>query len=165
MPTLICMNRYVALLGVGARRDLNNSQALAGEQIFGTAGCAALATPPPTPPDPFHPMTELRNQTIHPYTDLLLHDMGPGLADNMGEENTSGSEWRTRHLFGILASLLESAAAKPISMTVVPAPSKKPSSGMVAKRKPPKKPSAPSPPPTAPPSSNSSNPSNREPQI
>lgn len=44
---------------------------------------------------------ELRNQTIHPYTDLLLHDMGPGLADNMGEGEASGSEWRTPLLWGI----------------------------------------------------------------
>ena len=46
-------------------------------------------------------MTELRNQTIHPYTDLLLHDMGSGLADNMGEGNASGSEWRTSPLWSI----------------------------------------------------------------
>jgi CxxC motif-containing protein (DUF1111 family) len=46
-------------------------------------------------------MSELRNQTIHPYTDLLLHDMGPGMADNMGEGSTSGSEWRTASLWNI----------------------------------------------------------------
>ncbi|MGJ8726520.1 MAG: di-heme oxidoredictase family protein [Roseibacillus sp.] len=94
------MNRYVALLGVGARRDLDDAQALAGEQIFGTAGCASCHTPTHTT-SAFHPMTELRNQTIHPYTDLLIHDMGPGLADNMGEENASGSEWRTPPLWNI----------------------------------------------------------------
>ena len=46
-------------------------------------------------------MTELRNQTIHPYTDLLLHDMGTGLADNMGEGNVTASEWRTSPLWNI----------------------------------------------------------------
>ena len=46
-------------------------------------------------------MAELRNQTIHPYTDLLLHDMGPGLADNLGEGNATGSQWRTSPLWGI----------------------------------------------------------------
>jgi CxxC motif-containing protein (DUF1111 family) len=46
-------------------------------------------------------MTELRNQTIHPYTDLLLHDMGAGLADNLGEGPASGSEWRTAPLWNI----------------------------------------------------------------
>jgi CxxC motif-containing protein (DUF1111 family) len=49
----------------------------------------------------YHPMAELRNQTIHPYTDLLLHDMGSGLADNMGEASASGSEWRTAPLWSI----------------------------------------------------------------
>jgi CxxC motif-containing protein (DUF1111 family) len=46
-------------------------------------------------------MSELRGQTIHPYTDLLLHDMGPGLADNMGEGSASGTEWRTAPLWNI----------------------------------------------------------------
>ena len=46
-------------------------------------------------------MAELRSQTIRPFTDLLLHDMGPGLADNMGELNASGAEWRTSPLWNI----------------------------------------------------------------
>jgi CxxC motif-containing protein (DUF1111 family) len=50
---------------------------------------------------PFHPLAELRNQIIHPYTDLLLHDMGPGLADNLGEGQASGAEWRTTPLWAI----------------------------------------------------------------
>jgi CxxC motif-containing protein (DUF1111 family) len=94
------MTRYVALLGVGARRDLTNAQALQGEQLFATAQCVKCHTPT-LPTSPYHPMTELRNQIIHPYTDLLLHDMGPGLADNMGEDNATGSEWRTPPLWNI----------------------------------------------------------------
>jgi CxxC motif-containing protein (DUF1111 family) len=94
------MTRYVALLGVGARRDLTNAQALQGEQLFATAQCVKCHTPTLTT-SPYHPMTELRNQIIHPYTDLLLHDMGPGLADNMGEDNATGSEWRTPPLWNI----------------------------------------------------------------
>lgn len=94
------MTRYVALLGVGARRDLTNAQALQGEQLFTTAQCVKCHTPTLTT-SPYHPMTELRSQVIHPYTDLLLHDMGPGLADNMGEGNATGSEWRTAPLWNI----------------------------------------------------------------
>lgn len=94
------MTRYVALLGVGARRDLSNAQALQGEQLFSSASCVKCHTPTLTT-SPNHPNTELRNQTIHPYTDLLLHDMGTGLADNMGEDAASGSEWRTPPLWGI----------------------------------------------------------------
>jgi CxxC motif-containing protein (DUF1111 family) len=94
------MTRYVALLGVGARRDLTNTQALQGEQLFTSANCVKCHAPTLTT-SLFHPMTELRNQTIHPYTDLLLHDMGPGLADNMGELDATGSEWRTPPLWSI----------------------------------------------------------------
>ena len=94
------MTRYVALLGVGARRDLADSQALRGQQVFTTAQCVKCHAPDMAT-GPHHPMAELRNQTIHPYTDLLLHDMGPGLADNMGEGGASGSEWRTPPLWGI----------------------------------------------------------------
>jgi len=43
----------------------------------------------------------LAHQTIHPYTDLLLHDMGPGLADDRPDFDASGSEWRTAPLWGI----------------------------------------------------------------
>jgi len=43
----------------------------------------------------------LSNQTIQPFTDLLLHDMGPGLADNRPDFLASGTEWRTPPLWGI----------------------------------------------------------------
>lgn len=94
------MTRYVALLGVSARRDLTNAQSLHGEQLFSSAQCVKCHTPNLTT-SPYHPMTELRSQTIHPYTDLLLHDMGSGLADNMGELDAAGSEWRTPPLWSI----------------------------------------------------------------
>ena len=45
--------------------------------------------------------SELRNQEIQAWTDMLLHDMGPGLADNLSEGRASGSEWRTAPLWGI----------------------------------------------------------------
>jgi CxxC motif-containing protein (DUF1111 family) len=94
------MTRYVALLGVAAQRDLTNSQAIQGKQLFTTASCVKCHTPTLTT-SAYHPMAELRSQTIHPYTDLLLHDMGPGLADNMGEADATGSEWRTPPLWSI----------------------------------------------------------------
>lgn len=48
-----------------------------------------------------HPIRELAYQTIHPYTDLLLHDMGEDLADHRPEGKASGREWRTPPLWGI----------------------------------------------------------------
>ncbi|MBX2798325.1 MAG: thiol oxidoreductase [Myxococcales bacterium] len=91
---------YVALLGVPARRDLDDAEALQGEALFDTIGCAACHRPEITT-SAFHPFAELRSQRIRPYTDLLLHDMGPGLADDLGEGEASGSEWRTPPLWGL----------------------------------------------------------------
>ncbi|MEZ4461244.1 MAG: di-heme oxidoredictase family protein [bacterium] len=48
-----------------------------------------------------HDVQALSGRTIRPYTDLLLHDMGDGLADNRAEEGASGREWRTPPLWGI----------------------------------------------------------------
>ena len=94
------MARYTALLGVQARRDLDAAEALLGETLFASAGCAKCHTPQFTTSST-HPMTELRSQMISPYSDLLLHDMGPEMADNMGEGNATGSEWRTSPLWNI----------------------------------------------------------------
>jgi CxxC motif-containing protein (DUF1111 family) len=94
------LTRYVSLLGVPARRDLANTQALQGETLFKSSGCDKCHTPTLTT-SAYHPHTELRSQTIHPYTDLLLHDMGTGLADNLPEAQASGAEWRTPPLWGI----------------------------------------------------------------
>ena len=76
--------------------------AMAGEQIFKTVGCARLRHMTDTITGANHPFTELRNQSIKPYTDLLLHDMGPDLADNSGiaasmdpSAPAAASEWRT----------------------------------------------------------------------
>jgi CxxC motif-containing protein (DUF1111 family) len=92
--------RYVALLGVPARRNPNDALANQGEQLFQSAGCASCHRPT-LPTSNFHPHAELRGQTIRPYTDLLLHDMGPGLADNLPEGLATGGEWRTPPLWGI----------------------------------------------------------------
>jgi len=46
-------------------------------------------------------LAEVRNQTIKPYTDLLLHDMGADLADTLIEGQATGSMWRTSALWGI----------------------------------------------------------------
>lgn len=92
--------RYISLLGVAARRSIFAAEALQGEALFASAGCAQCHTPVLST-SPHHPLTELRSQTIRPYTDLLLHDMGPGLADNLGEAGASGAEWRTPPLWSL----------------------------------------------------------------
>lgn len=92
--------KYVSLLGVRPQRNYDDPAVLAGEQTFAQIGCADCHTPTHQTSE-YHPLAELRDQAIRPYTDMLLHDMGPGLADNLGEGEASGSEWRTAPLWGV----------------------------------------------------------------
>ena len=89
--------KYNSLLGVPARR---NYAEVAGQTLFDRIGCAGCHRATMTT-SRFHPLAELRSQIIHAYTDLLLHDMGEGLADNHGEGVASGAEWRTAPLWGL----------------------------------------------------------------
>jgi CxxC motif-containing protein (DUF1111 family) len=96
---LNALTTYQKLGGVPPSLPLRSSSVETGRQLFFAIGCerchrATLVTG--EYPDP-----ELRNQTIHPYTDLLLHDMGPGLADGMREYGALGREWRTTPLWGL----------------------------------------------------------------
>ena len=97
---LALMNRYTSLLGVSARRGLTDEIALHGETVFAAAGCTSCHVPELATGD-HHPYAELRGQTIRPYTDLLLHDLGPGLADTMSEGEAAPEEWRTAPLWNI----------------------------------------------------------------
>lgn len=90
---------YLELLSVPARRQLNDPQPLRGERLFSQAGCAACHAPTMQTGND-HPQRRLRKQIIHPYTDLLLHDMGPDLAGRP-DHKASASEWRTPPLWGI----------------------------------------------------------------
>ena len=91
---------YSRNLAVPARRDVDDLQVRRGKQLFNQAGCQKCHTPSfITATDAAEP--ELASQTIRPYTDLLLHDMGEGLADGRTEFQASGSQWRTAPLWGI----------------------------------------------------------------
>ena len=91
---------YVQTLAVPARRDVDNPQVKQGEQLFAQAQCASCHIPT-LRTGVLTGVPSVSNQTIHPYTDMLLHDMGPGLADNRPDFHASGSEWRTPPLWGI----------------------------------------------------------------
>ena len=91
---------YVRTLAVPARRDVDNPQVKQGEQLFAQAQCANCHIPT-LRTGVLTGVPSVSNQTIHPYTDMLLHDMGPGLADNRPDFHASGSEWRTPPLWGI----------------------------------------------------------------
>jgi CxxC motif-containing protein (DUF1111 family) len=91
---------YSRNLGVPARRNADAPEVLEGKGLFHQAGCQRCHTPQfTTSSDAAEP--ELANQPIRPYSDLLLHDMGEGLADNRAEFLATGREWRTPPLWGI----------------------------------------------------------------
>lgn len=91
---------YVRLLAVPARRNADDPLVRAGEGLFAAAGCPACHVPTlRTGPAPALP--ELAGHTIHPYTDLLLHDMGEGLADGRPDFQATGRQWRTPPLWGL----------------------------------------------------------------
>lgn len=73
--------------------------ALAGKQLFTTIGCAKCHRPEMTTATAEIPA--LSNKTFYPYTDLLLHDMGPGLDDGYTEGSAKTYEWRTPPLWGL----------------------------------------------------------------
>ncbi|WDD97047.1 di-heme oxidoredictase family protein [Thalassomonas actiniarum] len=92
--------KYISLLGVRSQRDYNDAQVLRGKQLFNDISCNSCHVERFETSE-FHPLAELRSQSVYPYTDMLLHDMGPGLADNLGEGQATGAEWRTAPLWGI----------------------------------------------------------------
>ncbi|HEY7608634.1 MAG TPA: di-heme oxidoredictase family protein [Alphaproteobacteria bacterium] len=94
------MTFYVSTLAVPERRDIDQPEVRRGEKVFAAIGCAACHRP--TVETGAHPTIPiLSNQTIHPFTDLLLHDLGDGLADGLHEGDVSGRLWRTAPLWGI----------------------------------------------------------------
>lgn len=91
---------YSQTLAVPARRNWDNPDVLAGKKIFNDLGCVQCHTPQMTTSEDF-PIAELAGQTIRPYTDLLLHDMGDALSDGREDFGASANEWRTPPLWGI----------------------------------------------------------------
>lgn len=90
---------YVSHLAVPRRTGANKPQVRRGEALFHQAGCASCHRPTlKTGPSR---LPALANQTIHPFTDLLLHDMGAGLADGVGVWSATGRDWRTPPLWGL----------------------------------------------------------------
>lgn len=89
---------YLRLLAPPARGPLT-AEVEQGEQIFTAIGCARCHVPSmQTGP---HAIPPLSNQTVNLYSDLLLHDMGPALADGRPDHDATGTEWRTRPLWGL----------------------------------------------------------------
>ncbi|OLQ95945.1 thiol oxidoreductase [Vibrio ponticus] len=91
---------YTQHLAVPIRRNVNDPQVKQGQVLFKQLGCQSchktdIKTARSTE------LPALSEQLIHPYTDMLLHDMGEGLADNRPEYLANGQEWRTPPLWGL----------------------------------------------------------------
>ncbi|VVE61832.1 thiol oxidoreductase [Pandoraea anapnoica] len=87
-------------LDVPPRRDVDDAQVRRGERHFGQAGCAACHVPSMRT-GAFAPLRAMANRDIAPYTDMLLHDMGGGLADGRPDFLAGPRDWRTPPLWGL----------------------------------------------------------------
>ena len=90
---------YQMLASVPMARNQGDAEVIKGKSLFKQIGCNDCHVM--TQKTKNEKYSELDGQTIHPFTDLLLHDMGPGLADKRAEFSASGSEWKTTPLWGL----------------------------------------------------------------
>jgi CxxC motif-containing protein (DUF1111 family) len=90
---------YLKTLRAPSRREAGHPEAVAGERLFTEIGCASCHVP--TLRTGRSEIAVLDRVEFHPYTDLLLHDMGPELDDGYTEGVALSSEWRTPPLWGI----------------------------------------------------------------
>lgn len=88
------------LVAVPAQRNAGEPEVIAGRLAFDRMGCAGCHVPT-LATDGSAEIAELRDQVFHPFTDLLLHDMGEGLADDRPDHDATGTEWRTPPLWGL----------------------------------------------------------------
>lgn len=97
---------YSSSLAVPVRRDWDSETVLRGKWLFTDLGCAACHVPSHDTADEAEiaamgGVAAMADQRIWPYTDLLLHDMGPELADGKAVNEAGGQEWRTPPLWGL----------------------------------------------------------------
>lgn len=91
---------YMRTLAVPARRNIKDPAVVHGKQLFISAQCSSCHMPM-SKTGVSVDFPEGSNQTIFPYTDMLLHDMGAGLSDDRPTFDATGREWRTAPLWGI----------------------------------------------------------------
>lgn len=87
-------------LAVPPRQNLGDPEVVRGATLFHEARCDRCHVPAMTTGE-VPGLPQLSNQQIYPFSDLLLHDMGPALADGRPDGMASGSEWRTPPLWGL----------------------------------------------------------------
>lgn len=92
---------WTRALAVPARRNMADADVMRGENLFAQAKCGVCHVPTLRTAESFPALPQLAGQTFHPYTDLLLHDMGEGLADGRPDFKAGGRDWRTQPLWSI----------------------------------------------------------------
>jgi CxxC motif-containing protein (DUF1111 family) len=97
--TLSALVDYCAMLAVPARRNVANDNVARGGKLFAGAGCTSCHGGTYTTGG--SEFVALAGQRIEPGTDLLLHDMGQGLAEPVSDRTVAGAEWRTPPLWGL----------------------------------------------------------------
>jgi CxxC motif-containing protein (DUF1111 family) len=97
---LLSLVFYQQVSGVPGQRAPLTPDVVTGRELFQSIGCTACHVPHHQTSSTASPHY-LASQAISPYTDLLVHDMGPGLADGRTEFGVSGREWRTAPLWGL----------------------------------------------------------------
>jgi CxxC motif-containing protein (DUF1111 family) len=99
LDTLKANTFYTQTLAVPARTLVHDPGVRKGSQLFAQANCVACHVAELRTGK--HDVKAISHQTIHPYSDLLLHDMGQGLADDRPDFEANGHEWRTSPLWGL----------------------------------------------------------------
>ena len=104
-PTIVAQTLATTNAQIASETNMQ-ARVATGKNLFAQLRCTACHVPALTT-GTAHRFAELRGQTIAPYTDLLLHDMGPDLADTFPQGNATQQEWRTAPLWGLglLASI------------------------------------------------------------
>jgi CxxC motif-containing protein (DUF1111 family) len=90
---------YLKTLKAPVPRNINDGEIIDGKILFTEIGCAKCHRPEMKTAN--SPIAALSNKTFYPYTDLLLHDMGPALDDGYTEGTAETYEWRTPPLWGL----------------------------------------------------------------
>ena len=97
-PAVLATRDYLRMLAPPAPGDMTPRRQQ-GEAVFGTIGCAACHVPEFTAGP--SPIPAIQGMPVRLFSDLLLHDMGPGLADGRPDGDASGQEWKTPPLWGL----------------------------------------------------------------
>lgn len=99
LETLKANTFYTQTLAIPARTMVEDPLVRKGEKLFSAANCTGCHVPELRTGN--HEVAAIAQQVIHPYSDLLLHDMGAGLADGRPDFAADGNEWRTPPLWGL----------------------------------------------------------------